>query len=221
MARARAPAPKEQTKGERTRQRLVEAAAALLQRQGFHATGLAEIVAESGAPRGSLYFHFPGGKEELACAALEASGARWREVLEAVIGAAADPGEAVAAACRFLGEGLAASGYVEGCPLATVGLEASASSEPVRATIARHYDAWIERIEARFVAAGGELRGARRLATFTLSAIEGALLLAKVQRSSRPLVDVGETLRAMVTLALTGPAKGGRRPGRGRPRRVR
>jgi len=63
----------EATKGERTRKKLVDATAALLRRQGYHATGLSDIVAESGAPRGSLYFHFPGGKDELARAALLAS----------------------------------------------------------------------------------------------------------------------------------------------------
>lgn len=185
-------------KGEQSRQRLVDATATLLQRQGYHATGLAEVVAESGAPRGSLYFYFPGGKEELACAALEASGARWREVLEAVVGSAEDPGEAVEAACRFLGESLAASGFVEGCPLATVGLEASHESERVRETIARHYDGWTSRIAARLEAAGVGREPARRLATFGLATIEGALLLSKVARSPTPLFDAGAMLRALV-----------------------
>ena len=61
------------TKGERTRARLTAATAALLQKQGYHATGLAEIVATAGAPRGSVYFYFPGGKEALACAAIQPS----------------------------------------------------------------------------------------------------------------------------------------------------
>lgn len=185
-------------KGEQSRQKLVDATATLLQRQGYHATGLAEIVAESGAPRGSLYFYFPGGKEELACAALEASGARWREVIEAVVGSVHDPGEAVETVCRFLGEGLAASGFTEGCPLATVGLEATNESELVRTTIAKHYEGWTERIGARLVAAGVDAESARRMATFALATIEGALLLSKVGRSPAPLFEAGAMLRALV-----------------------
>lgn len=98
-------------KGERTRARLTEAAAALLRRQGYHATGLAEIVATAGAPRGSLYFHFPGGKEELVCAALADAGAAWRARLEAVIEAAPDVGAAVTAACELLAAELVATDF--------------------------------------------------------------------------------------------------------------
>ncbi|MGH8878596.1 MAG: TetR/AcrR family transcriptional regulator, partial [Stackebrandtia sp.] len=70
-----------------TRQRLVAAAAELLQRQGYHGTGMAQIVAESGAPRGSVYFLFPGGKEELAAEAIEAASDGFAERLRAAAGA--------------------------------------------------------------------------------------------------------------------------------------
>ena len=119
-------------KGDRTREKLVEATATLLQRQGFHGTGLLDIVKESGAPRGSLYFHFPDGKEALACAALEGAGSRYRELIEALVAAAPHPGDAVYAVCEFLGQSLEASKFTEGCPLATVGLEASSTSEAER-----------------------------------------------------------------------------------------
>jgi TetR/AcrR family transcriptional repressor of lmrAB and yxaGH operons len=190
------------TKGERTRERLVEAAATLLQRQGYHATGLLDVVAESGAPRGSLYFHFKGGKEELACAALEGAGTRWREVIEAIVNATPDPGEAIAAVCTFLGQALEASKFTEGCPLATVGLEASSTSEPVRQTIARHYDGWLATIAARGVALGVPEEEANRFATFTLSAIEGALLLSKVKKTTQPLKDVALVLRGLAAASL-------------------
>lgn len=187
-----------ESKGERTRAKLTAATAALLQRQGYHGTGLAEIVAESGAPRGSLYFYFPGGKEELACAALQASGDEWRARLERVIDGQPDLGGAVTAVCDELARELEASDFAHGCPLATVALEASGSSDPVRATVAGHYQGWIDAIAARLTAAGLAGEPARRIASFALAAIEGGLLLAKVQRSAAPLREVGETLRALV-----------------------
>lgn len=111
-----------------------------------------------------------------------------------------DPGEAVEIVCRFLGEGLAASGFTEGCPLATVGLEATNESELVRTTIAKHYEGWTERIGARLVAAGVDAESARKMATFALATIEGALLLSKVARSPAPLFEAGAMLRALVAV---------------------
>lgn len=188
-------------KGEQTRAKLAGAAAVLLQRQGYHGTGLAEIVSLSGAPRGSVYFHFPGGKEELAVVALQTSGAEWRERIEAVIDGAPDLGAAVAGVCEMLAQELAASDYAHGCPLATVALEASVTSEAVRATVAAHYQGWIDAIAKRLVAAGAPEEMAQRTAGFVLAAVEGGLLLAKVQRSTQPLLDVAAGLRALVATA--------------------
>jgi TetR/AcrR family transcriptional repressor of lmrAB and yxaGH operons len=193
--------PPPTTKGERTRAKLTAATAALLQRQGYHATGLAEIVAESGAPRGSLYFHFPDGKEALACAALAEAGDTWRARIDAILDQAPDLGAAVTRLCDELAGELEASDFQHGCPVATVALEAAGSSEAVRATIAAHFDDWITALAGRLAAHGAVPAAlAHRLARFALASIEGALLLAKVGRSRAPLVEAGETLRAMFVL---------------------
>jgi TetR/AcrR family transcriptional repressor of lmrAB and yxaGH operons len=182
------------TKGELTKQKLVDATAALLERQGYHATGLAEIVAASGAPRGSLYFHFPGGKDELARLALEAASARWRAKIDAIVATSWDLGTAVEAVCIALADDLAASRYEHGCPVAAVALEAAATSDEIRRAVAAHYASWQDAIAAR-------VGGNRELATFVLAAIEGALVLAKVERSRAPLLAVGRVLRAMTPTA--------------------
>jgi TetR/AcrR family transcriptional regulator, lmrAB and yxaGH operons repressor len=201
--RARPGGADEPSKGERTRKKLVDATGALLRRQGFHGTGLSDIIAESGAPRGSLYFYFPGGKDELACAALEAAGAEWRARIGAAVGAAPDLAGALGAVVELLASDLVASRYAHGCPVAAVALEAT--SEPVRAAIAAHYAVWERGIAAHFRAAGLAAAPARQLATVALAAIEGALLLARVQRSTAPLVAVGQTLRAMIGVAMAAP----------------
>ncbi|MBC7977214.1 MAG: TetR/AcrR family transcriptional regulator, partial [Myxococcales bacterium] len=132
----------EPTKGERTRKKLIDTTAALLRCQGYHATGLSQIVAASGAPRGSLYFHFPGGKDDLAIAALEASGDEWRARMVAVIAGATDLGAALDAIVTTLADDLEASGWDNGCPVAAVALESTAA--PVRRTIERHFTSWID-----------------------------------------------------------------------------
>lgn len=192
------------TKGERTRAKLVAAAGELLTRQGYHATGLSQIIEASGAPRGSLYFYFPGGKEELAIAALEASGAEWRAWIEALVTGAPDLGEAVVAVCRALADALVASDFQLGCPLATVALEAAATSPAVRDTVNAHYAAWRHTIAAELASVGVAAVAARELATFVIAAFEGALLLAKVSRDPQPLLTVGATLRSMIALAPVG-----------------
>ena len=188
------------TKGERTKKKLVEATAALLRRQGYHATGLSAIVEESGAPRGSLYFYFPGGKDELAVAALEASGVEWRTRIEAAVEGAPDLGGAIDAVVRVLADDLAASDWQNGCPVAAVALEAT--SPVVHAAVERHYARWQDEIAERIARFGVAKAAAAQLATVALAAIEGGLLLARVQRSKAPLLAVGAALRAMTaTLA--------------------
>jgi TetR/AcrR family transcriptional repressor of lmrAB and yxaGH operons len=205
MKSATATAATVSTKGERTRAKLVATAADLLTRQGYHATGLAQIIEHSGAPRGSLYFYFPGGKEELAVAALAASSAEWRERLESIIDTAADLGDAVGAVCRALADEMAASDYQLGCPMATVALEAAATSPPVRAAIATHFTDLNQSIAARLEQIGVAAPIARELATFAIAAIEGALLLVRVQRDVQPLLTAGAMLRQMVALSPVGP----------------
>jgi len=187
------------SKGERTRKKMIDATGDLLRRQGFHATGLSDIVAESGAPRGSLYFYFPGGKDELARAALEAAGAEWRARIGAAVASAPDLDGALAAVVKLLGDDLEASKFENGCPVAAVALETTC--EPVRKAIVAHYAEWVRGITAYLVANGFAAAPAQQLAIVALSAIEGALLLARVNKSRAPLVTVGAALRAMIAAA--------------------
>jgi TetR/AcrR family transcriptional regulator, lmrAB and yxaGH operons repressor len=214
------------TKGERTRRKLVEATATLLRRHGYAATGLSAIVDESGAPRGSLYFYFPGGKDELAIAALEASGDEWRARISASVDGARDLGEALDAVITLLAADLAASDWQNGCPVAAVAHETS--SPAVRAAVQRHYARWQAEIAERVVRFGVAPEAAGQLATVALAAIEGALLLAKVERSARPLVTIGAALRAMVAVVAPRDVSEGsitrarsRRPRGRRPSRAR
>ena len=180
-----------------TRQRIIDASATLLRRQGYAATGLNELVRRSGAPKGSLYFHFPGGKEELALAAMERSGERLRAAIAAILASTEDLDAALAALVDALGAGLEASGYEDGCPIATVTLEAAGDSPAVRATAVTVFDSWLEQLEVRLARGGLSPAQARRRALFVLSAIEGALILARASRDLAPLQAVREELLAL------------------------
>src|SRR3982074_2176127 len=94
-----------------SRARMVEAAFDLFRKRGYHATAFSDVVRESGAPRGSIYFHFPGGKQELAREATARAGERMGERVEAAAGRADDPGSLVRALGNIVAKRLEDSGY--------------------------------------------------------------------------------------------------------------
>jgi len=181
-------------RGRASRDAFIASMGSLLRRQGYAATGLNEIVSRSGAPKGSLYFHFPGGKEELAAAAMERTGEELRAAIGAVIASTPRASASLSTLIDGLGAGLEASGYRDGCPIATVTLEASAASETVRLAAERVFASWLETLEEGLVAEGLAPERAARRALLVLSAIEGALLLARARRDLAPLQAVRDEL---------------------------
>ena len=174
-----------------SRQRFIDAAADLFQTQGYHATGLNQLVSAGGAPKGSLYFHFPGGKEQLAAEALAQSGRRLREQLDAILTSGGD----LAAAFDTLTALLTDSDFERGCPIATIALDAARQSEPIRQACVSGFESWRVTIEKFLTDKGIDATRAAELSTVALAMIEGALLLAKTQRNTAPLRAVADHLR--------------------------
>jgi TetR/AcrR family transcriptional repressor of lmrAB and yxaGH operons len=187
-------------KGEQTRQRMIDATATLLQAQGYAGTGMAQIIEEAGAPRGSLYFHFPGGKEELAAAAVRKSGALWREAIMEAVDTAPNLAAGIRAACQVLADNLSDSEFEQGCPVATVALEASPRSDLLHEACAECFGDWHQLIVGRLGALGLAAERAVPLATATVAMIEGAIVLCKARRSTEPLDHVGAVLGQMVAM---------------------
>jgi TetR/AcrR family transcriptional repressor of lmrAB and yxaGH operons len=181
-----------------SRERFLDAAADLFQRQGYAATGLNEITARGGAPKGSLYFHFPGGKEQLGAEALTLAGERFEGAIRAVVGAAPDAPAAVRALAAAMSSGLEASDFQLGCPVATTALEAATGSPSIAAAADGAFGSWLEAIAERLREDGRSERDARSLATLILSALEGALILARAAHSTEPIKLVGAQLATMV-----------------------
>jgi TetR/AcrR family transcriptional repressor of lmrAB and yxaGH operons len=179
-----------------TRQRMLDTAADLFHSQGYHATGLTQLTTAGGAPKGSLYFHFPGGKEQLAAEAVRFSSERTGALLEAILRDAPDAVTAIDRAVEALASFLTESDFQRGCPLATVALDAAAESEPIREACADGYSSWHGILKEYL--AGQQLPAERadELATVVLAAIEGGLLLARTRRDIAPLRAVATHLHA-------------------------
>lgn len=180
--------------GRSSRASFIAATGQLLRRQGYAGTGLSEIVARSGAPKGSLYFHFPGGKEELALAAMKQSSEQLRMAIVGMMEGQESFADGLGAIIDALGAGLEASGFRDGCPIATVTLEAAAETESIRGAAADAFGGWLAALEDRLRAEGLDGPAAERRALLSLSAIEGALMLARARRDLGPLLAVKQEL---------------------------
>ncbi len=184
-----------------TRERILLAASELFRRQGFAATGLKSILAASDAPYGSLYHFFPGGKEELGVAVLDAGGTVYRELVEQFFLPA---GNVVRATSDFF-EGAAVmieeTDYADACPIATIALETASTSEPMRRASAAAFESWLEVLTDRLTEAGIPRRRARELAVELFCAIEGAFLLSRATRSPEPIRIAGRAATESVRQA--------------------
>ncbi len=181
-----------------TRQRLIDAMCDSLQRRGLHASGLTELLAAADAPKGVLYHHFPGGKSELAVAAIDATVARLCANLDAKLAAAQDPATALLAWIDGAVRRLDASAYERGCPLATIALESTAADGPIRAALAAAFDQIRARIGAALAASGHPPAQAAALAALIVAAYEGGLLQARVAGSATPMTLVSQALLTLL-----------------------
>jgi TetR/AcrR family transcriptional repressor of nem operon len=169
-----------------TREKLIETATALFAARGYNATGMADILAAAGVHRGSLYHAFPA-KQDLLLAVLERyrSGIGARLIDPAWAGVE-DPIERVFALLDRYRRFLVETNGRFGCPIGSLALELHEADEAVRAMLQANFDAWIGHVETCFIAAGERLPAdldRRALALFTLTAMEGGVMLARTARS--------------------------------------
>lgn len=178
------------TKGARTSARLVESMLELIQSHGYSGTGLNTVVTHANAPKGSLYFHFPGGKEALGEKAVELAADRFRTL----VSAEGTPGMMVRRVLDALASLLETGDYQLGCPVSVVTLEMGAQSDRLRAACADAFESWVVPLTAHLVAHGRSREAARSLATATISMVEGAVIMSRAQRSTTPLRCAADAL---------------------------
>lgn len=185
-----------------TKERILYASAELFRRQGFSGTGVKQVVAAAQAPFGSLYHHFPGGKEQLGEEVIRVAGGMYGQLVAAAIDPYADVAEGIEQAFRLAGVHLADSGWADACPIATITLETASTSETMRTASHEVFEAWFAQLAARFEAAGIDAARARPLAIATLSLLEGAFVFARAARTTEALDAAGRQAADAVRAAL-------------------
>jgi AcrR family transcriptional regulator len=181
------------------RERMVISAALLIRERGAHPTAIADVLEHSGAPRGSAYHYFPGGRTQLLCEAIDYAG----EHIAARIEKGRSGVDVVAELIADYRNQLIHTDYRAGCPVVAVAVEAGdpAKQDQAAAVIDRAAAAfarWTDLIAQRLIADGVSTRRAEELAMLTTTAIEGAIVVARASRDVKPLDLVHDQLRALL-----------------------
>ena len=184
-----------------TRDRIIVATNELFRRHGYNGTTLTQISEASAAPIGSIYHFFPGGKEALAVAVIEATGAVYRELFESIVAEADAPAAAYADFFTGAAAVLEESDFIDPCPIGTVAREVANTSEPLREAAKRAFDSWIDAAQVHLTSAGISSDVAGDLATVFVATVEGTFVLSRTQRTTGPLIVAGRHLAALVERA--------------------
>ena len=188
--------------GAETRERIVEAAARLFWHQGFTGTGMKQVVVEAGAPFGSLYHFFPGGKEQLGAEVVRWSGRQYAAVVAATLMGRGQPARIVERSFAAAAETLIETDYADACPIATVALEVSSTNDTMRVACAEVFDSWVSGLQAWFEFKGVPATRSRDLALTFLMLLEGAFILCRAGRTTAPLQTAGRVAANEVRRAL-------------------
>ncbi len=185
---------KKMTLQNKQRDGLIWAAAKLFRRQGYSGTGLRDILAASGAARGSLYHYFPNGKEEIGAAAVTAAGGLVTETFAELARQSDSPADFLHRYTELLVRWLEASKFRDGCPITTTLLETTPASRPITVAGQAVFADWLAVLAAMLARHGWPADRGAATATAIIAGLEGALMLARVQGSAQPIHDTAQAL---------------------------
>ncbi len=167
--------------------KMVQAAKQLMRERGYHATAFSDVLKLSGAPRGSVYFHFPDGKTQLAVAAAEAHAHDQVEIIDRAAEASSSAAELVERYVDLGRDGMVTSDYSRGCAIAPLVTEgAMQESTAIDETGRRTFTEMIDRLAFHFITFGVDRAAARTLADAVIAGVEGAMITSRARRSPAP-----------------------------------
>lgn len=186
------------SKGDLTRARLAESMLDLIQTSGYSGTGLNAVIEHASAPKGSIYFHFPDGKEGMGVAAIELAARQFEALIAGAAATSGDPSTGARSAIESLAAIVRESDFRLGCPVSVVTLEMGAENERLRQACATAFESWIAPTAALLEANGLATESARNLATVVVSTIEGAVIVSRATRSTQPLHSAADVVAELI-----------------------
>jgi TetR/AcrR family transcriptional repressor of lmrAB and yxaGH operons len=183
------------------RDQFIDTTCELLELQGYHATGLNQIIAESGAPKGSLYYYFPDGKQELAAEAIARTGHVVSDRIHKGLEGPQAAGEAVYRFVCHVADQVEASGFRAGGPLTAVAMETATTNERLNTACREAFQRLQAAFTGKLVQSGFAGQRAAELATFITAAVEGGIILSRTRHSGDPLRRVAAELKTLLQVA--------------------
>lgn len=180
------------------REQILLTTSILLEKQGFHGTGLSEIIKESGAPKGSLYYYFPEGKEQIAAEAILQSGKMTAERIRAGLAGSRVPSKAIYDFVLKIAENIELSGFGAGGPLTAVAMETATRSGRINAACREAYEMIEAAFRGKLLEGGIPSQKANELARFITAAVEGGIILSRTHHTGDPLRLVAAQLKSLL-----------------------
>ena len=182
------------------REQILQTTCALLEKQGYHGTGLNEIVKESGAPKGSLYHYFPEGKEQITAEAVLQSGKITAERIRVELGESGSASKAVYDFVLKVADNVELSGFAAGSPLTAVAMETATQSERINLACREAYGMLQSAFNEKLVECGFTKSKSDDLASFIVASIEGGIILSRTHHTANPLRLVAKQLKVVLSL---------------------
>jgi Transcriptional regulator len=177
-----------------TREKILTTAAFLFQKKGYHATGLNEIIKESGAPKGSLYYHFPNGKEELVAATIKLMGNKIQHQIEEELAKNSDPVKAIKEYILYLARNFNKKDQENCFSISLLALETVPISESLQKTCTEVYELWTDTYYQKLVSSGFSSEKATELSLILQLMIEGAITISLIRNDTTMLVAAAEKI---------------------------
>ncbi|UPV79112.1 transcriptional regulator YxaF [Bacillus rugosus] len=181
-----------------SREKILHTASRLFQLQGYHATGLNQIVKESGAPKGSLYHFFPNGKEELAIEAVTYTGKLIEHLIQQSMDESSDPIEAIQQFIKKTASQFDNTESIQGIPVGLLASETALISEPLRTVCMKVFKSWEEVFARKLMENGCAEEEAHQLGMLINSMIEGGIMLSLTNKDKTPLLLIAEKIPVLV-----------------------
>lgn len=185
-------------KASEMRDQILDAACGLFESQGYHATGMSEIIRECGAPKGSLYYYFPEGKEQIAAESIRRVTTFTAERTRSGLMRSADPAEALRNLADTIAMHIEQSGFSAGSPLTTIALETATASPIINQACQDAYEQLRSAFDEKLVASGFPPEESRALSMVILAGMEGGILLSRTYHSGDPLRQAGAALAELI-----------------------
>lgn len=181
-----------------TKRKIRDVASVLFRRDGYTGTGLKKISTESGAPFGSIYHFFPGGKVQLAEDSIRTAGPEYMELVLDRLESVDDPIDSIRNIFGEIARHLVATEYADACPIATVALEVASTNERLRIATADVFSEWVDAMTVWISRWADDGEQARSLARSFIMLLEGALMLSRAAHDPQPLYTAGESMAQLL-----------------------